>query len=76
VQTILKDKPSQLAIGVFVGTFAFAMIAMRDVLVGGSGSGGRVPGLAVVVAFLLVLVSIAVLVIYVITSARHCAFRR
>ena len=65
VQTILKDKPSQLAIGVFVGTFAFAMIAMRDVLVGGSGSGGRVPGLAVVVAFLLVLVSIAVLVIYV-----------
>src|SRR6478752_7563770 len=65
VQTILKDKPSQLAIGVFVGTFAFAMIAMRDVLVGSSGIGGRVPGLAVVVAFLLVLVSIAVLVIYV-----------
>jgi uncharacterized membrane protein len=65
VQTILKDKPSQLAIGVFVGTFAFAMIAMRDVLVGSSGTGGRVPGLAVVVAFLLVLVSIAVLVIYV-----------
>ena len=65
VQTILKDKPSQLAIGVFVGTFAFAMIAMRDVLVGSSGTSGRVPGLAVVVAFLLVLVSIAVLVIYV-----------
>src|SRR5690349_3083480 len=66
VQTILKDKPSQLAIGVFVGTFAFAMIAMRDVVVGGSGSGGsQVPGLAVVVAFFLVLVSIAVLVIYV-----------
>ena len=65
VQTILKDKPSQLAIGVFVGTFAFAMIAMRDVLVGSSGSSGRVPGLAVVVAFILVLVSIAVLVIYV-----------
>jgi uncharacterized membrane protein len=65
VQTILKDKPSQLAIGIFVGTFAFAMIAMRDVLVGSSGSSGRVPGLAVVVAFLLVLVSIAVLVVYV-----------
>jgi len=65
VQTILKDKPSQLAIGVFVGTFAFAMIAMREVLVGSSGNSGRVPGLAVLVAFLLVLVSIAVLVIYV-----------
>jgi uncharacterized membrane protein len=66
VQTILQDKPSQLAIGVFVGTFAFAMIAMHDVVVGGSGSGSsRVPGLAVLVAFLLVLISIAVLVIYV-----------
>src|SRR3954465_6535968 len=38
VQTIVKEKPSQLAIGVFVGTFAFAMIAMRDVVVGSSGS--------------------------------------
>src|SRR3954469_11302720 len=65
VQTILKDKPSQLAIGVFVGTFAFAMIAMRDVVVGSSGSSGRVPGLAVIVAFVLVLVAIALLVIYV-----------
>jgi uncharacterized membrane protein len=64
VQTILKDKPSQLAVGIFVGTFAFAMLAMRDVVIGGSG-GGQVPGLAVVVAFLLVVVSIAVLVLYV-----------
>jgi uncharacterized membrane protein len=64
VQTILKDKPSQLAVGIFVGTFAFAMLAMRDVAIGGSGN-GQVPGLAVVVAFLLVVVSIAVLVLYV-----------
>jgi uncharacterized membrane protein len=61
VQTILKDKPSQFAIGIFVGTFAHAMLAMRDVVVGG----GQVPGLAVVVAYLLVIVSIAVLVLYV-----------
>src|SRR6476620_8650108 len=27
VQPILKDKPSQFAIGIFVGTFAFAMLA-------------------------------------------------
>jgi len=37
---------------------------MRDVAIGGSGN-GQVPGLAVVVAFLLVVVSIAVLVLYV-----------
>jgi uncharacterized membrane protein len=64
VQPILKDKPSQFAIGIFVGTFAYAMLAMRAVVIGNSG-GGRVPGLTVVTAFLLVVVSIAVLVIYV-----------
>jgi uncharacterized membrane protein len=64
VQRILRDKPSQLAIGIFVATFAHSMLAMRDVRAGGGG-GGSVPGLAVVVAFLLVLVSIAVLVLYV-----------
>jgi uncharacterized membrane protein len=65
VQTILKDKPSQLAIGIFVGTFAHAMLAMRDVVIGSGKDPGQVPGLAVVVAFLLVVVSIAVLVLYV-----------
>ena len=65
VQPILKDRPSQFAIGIFVGTFAFAMLAMRDVLIGASGNAGQVPGLTVLVAFLLVVVSIAVLVLYV-----------
>ena len=65
VQRILRDKPSQFAIGIFVATFAHAMLAMRDVRVGGDSGSGTVPGLAVVVAFLLVLVSIAVLVLYV-----------
>jgi uncharacterized membrane protein len=64
VQPILKDRPSQFAIGAFVGTFAFAMLAMRDVLIANSG-GGRVPGVTVVVAFGLVVVSIIVLVLYV-----------
>ena len=31
VQRILQDKPSQLAIGVFVGTFAHAMLTLRKV---------------------------------------------
>ena len=31
VQTILRDKPSQIAIGLFVATFAHAMLAMREV---------------------------------------------
>ena len=62
VQTILRDKPSQVAIGVFVATFAHAMLAMRAV---DFEDGGKVPCLAIVTAFVLVLVSIAVLVVYV-----------
>lgn len=62
VQRILEDKPSQLAIGIFVGTFAHAMLALREVQTEGEGV---VPGVAVVVAFVLVIISIMVLVWYV-----------
>ena len=64
VQRILRDKPSQLAIGLFVATFVHTILALREVTNNGDGS-GRVPGIAVMTGFLLVLASIAVLVIYV-----------
>ncbi len=72
VQRILRDKPSQLAIGLFVATFVHAILALREVTINGDGT-GNVPGIAVVTAFVLVLLSIAVLCT---TSARHSAFRR
>jgi len=62
VQTFLRDKPSQLAIGLFVASFVHAMVAMREVQFDGDG---QVPGVAVAVSYLLVLCSIAMLVIYV-----------
>src|SRR5215207_10002594 len=62
VQTFLRDKPSQFAIGLFVATFAHAMLAMREVRFDG---GGSVPGLAIIVAYVLIVVSIAALVLYV-----------
>jgi uncharacterized membrane protein len=61
VQTFLQDKPSQIAVGLFVATFAHAVVALREVNV----EEGLVPGLAIVVAFVLVLISIMVLVLYV-----------
>jgi uncharacterized membrane protein len=64
VQRILRDKPSQLAIGLFVATFVHAILALREVTINGDGT-GQVPGVAVLTAFVLVLVSIAVLVVYV-----------
>jgi uncharacterized membrane protein len=62
VQRILQDKPSQFAIGVFVATFAHSILALREVQ---TDEEGVVPGLAVAVAFVLVVVSIMVLVWYV-----------
>ncbi len=64
VQRILRDKPSQIAIGLFVATFVHAILAIRDVTPNGNGK-GTVPGIAVITAFVLVLISIAVLVMYV-----------
>ena len=63
VQRILRDKPSQLAIGLFVATFVHAILALREVTINGDGT-GNVPGIAAR-TFVLVLVSIAVLVVYV-----------
>jgi uncharacterized membrane protein len=62
VQRILRDKPSQFAIGLFVATFVHAILTLREV---SSNEGGHVPGIAVGTAYLLILASIVVLVIYV-----------
>jgi uncharacterized membrane protein len=62
VAEILQDKPSQLAIGIFVGTFAHAMLALSQV---STAPGDEfVPGVAILVAFALVILSIMVLVLY------------
>src|SRR4051795_4287321 len=63
VRPFLQDRPSQFAIGVFVGTFAHAMLAMRAVL--SFSHPGDVPGLTIVVSYTLVIVDIVVLVAYV-----------
>jgi len=62
VQTFLQDRPSQNAIGLFVATFVQAMLSMREVQV---GDPPVVPGISVLVTFLLVIVDIVVLVIYI-----------
>jgi uncharacterized membrane protein len=62
VRQILQDRPSQCAIGLFAGTFAFSALAMRAVRT--TQDGGTVPGLAVVIALVLVLCCIGTLVWY------------
>ena len=65
MQRLLRDRPSQLAIGLFVATFVHSLLAIREVDIGGPGQPGQVPGVAVLVAFVLAGACIAVLVVYV-----------
>ncbi|MDX6624757.1 MAG: hypothetical protein QOE75_2689 [Solirubrobacterales bacterium] len=60
VRSLLNDRRSQWAIGIFVGTVAFAVLSIRRV-----GEGGEVPGLTMLVAYLLALASFAALLLYV-----------
>jgi len=61
VRSILHDRRSQLAIGLFIGTFAYSMTVLREV----SSGGGPLPGLAILVDYGLILSAIVVLVLYV-----------
>jgi uncharacterized membrane protein len=63
VRPFLHDRPSQFAIGVFVGAFAHAMFAMREVH--SFTEQGSVPGVTILVAYVLVFVSVTLLVGYV-----------
>ena len=61
VRAILHDRRSQLAVGLFIGTFAYSMTVLREV----SSGAGPVPGLAVAVNYGLILSAIVVLVLFV-----------
>lgn len=64
VGALLQDRPSQLAHGLFAATFAFAVIGVSQVDDQAPG-GGSVPGLTILVAYVLVLASIVALILYV-----------
>jgi uncharacterized membrane protein len=61
VSALLTDRFSQFAIGLFGATFLIAVLALREV----DSSGGTVPGLSVLLAYLLMLASIVVLILFV-----------
>lgn len=65
VQRLLRDRPSQFAIGLFIATFVHTLLAIREVKLGDASSPGHVPGAAIVTTFILSIISIAILVTYV-----------
>jgi uncharacterized membrane protein len=64
VRSILNDRRSQWAIGILVGTASFSILSIRHVGVE-AGHGGYVPGLTMLVAYVLTLASFAALLLYV-----------
>jgi len=66
LRRFLRDRLIQSSLGVFVATFAYAMVVLRAVQ-GGSGTGQAtfVPRLAVTGAFVLVLASVVLFVAYI-----------
>jgi uncharacterized membrane protein len=61
VRALLSDYRTQLSIGLFAATIAYSMLTLREV----DPQGGVLPGLATIVAYLLMLASIITLILYV-----------
>jgi uncharacterized membrane protein len=64
VRALLNDRASQLSHGLFLATFAYALMGIREVENAAEGR-DAVPGLTVTVAYALVMASIVTLVLYV-----------
>jgi hypothetical protein len=62
VGALLTDRFSQLSIGLFGATFVVSVLTLREIR--GSDT-GTVPGLSVLLAYLLILTSIVVLILFV-----------
>lgn len=63
ISTLLRDRFSQVSLGTFIGTFAYAFIVLREVRT--EGAAEFVPTVSLAVAFALVLVSLGVFIRYV-----------
>lgn len=66
----MRDLPSQLSIGLFSGTFVYALLALRAVDSPPGPDAGAVPGLTILVAYALMLASLGTLVLYVAHAGR------
>lgn len=65
LRTFLRDRHSQVALGVFTATFTYALVVLREVRGEDGLNGPFVPALAVTASFLLVMLSLALFVHYI-----------
>lgn len=65
LRSFLRDRHSQLALGIFTATFMYSLIVLREIRGEDSAGGGFVPSLAVTGAFLFVVGSLFLFVYYI-----------
>ena len=65
LRTFLRDRKSQFALGIFVATFTYSMLVLRDVRGADSVGGPFVPRVSITIAFLLVFLSLITFVAYI-----------
>ena len=65
LNNFMRDRAAQLVLGTFIGTFAYCLLVLRTVQGEGDGYERFVPHLAVTVAVVLTLLSVAALIFYV-----------
>ncbi|WP_225413933.1 DUF2254 domain-containing protein [Stigmatella hybrida] len=65
LRTFLRDHPSQLALGIFVGTFVYALLGLRIVRGTSEGIERHVPSLSVWLAVVLSVLSVGAFIYYI-----------
>jgi uncharacterized membrane protein len=65
MRTFLRDRGNQVVLGIFVATFVFTLLVLRDVRTPIDGGEPFVPAISVWVAFALLLASVAAFVWYI-----------
>lgn len=65
LRTFLKDRPSQLALGIFVGTFVYALLGLRIVRGTSEGIERHVPSLSVWLAVVLSVLSVGAFIYFI-----------
>lgn len=65
MRTFLRDRGNQVVLGLFVATFVYTLLILREVRTPVAGEGGFVPSVSIWVAFALLLASVAAFVYYI-----------
>jgi uncharacterized membrane protein len=65
LRTFLRDRATQSSLGIFIATFVYALLVLRDVRAASPAQSAYVPGLSVSMALVVLAISLGVFVYYI-----------